>query len=61
MNDPKETLVRYLYAVTSVDLSDPRLDAHAVPCNVRPGNAPAVRCPARPSPSPFPASPLDVK
>ncbi|MEU8617321.1 hypothetical protein [Streptomyces sp. NPDC048623] len=54
-------LIRYLNAVTPVDLSDPRLDAHAVPCNVQPGNAPTDDCPARPSPSLFPASPLDVK
>ncbi|MFG3348753.1 hypothetical protein ACGF1Z_27305 [Streptomyces sp. NPDC048018] len=54
-------LVRYLCAVTPVDLSDPGLDAYAVPCDVQSGSAPAVRCPARPSLPLLPASPLDVK
>ncbi|MFD4374817.1 hypothetical protein [Streptomyces sp. NPDC058486] len=54
-------LVRYLGAITPVDLSDPRLFADAVPCNAPSGDAPAVRCPAQPSHSPFSSSLLDVK
>ncbi|MEU2232603.1 GntR family transcriptional regulator [Streptomyces vietnamensis] len=44
-------LVRYLGAITPVDLSDPQLFADAVPCNLSPGDTPTVHCPARPSPS----------
>ncbi|APE24540.1 MULTISPECIES: hypothetical protein [Streptomyces] len=53
-------LVRYLGAITPVDLNDSRLFTDAVPCNAPSGDAAAVRCPSRPSLSPCSDSLLDL-